>query len=332
MSPDFKADLETEMLRCFEALQQRLTASNPNLHALWKNICSALTYPIEAGGKRVRPVIVSRMAEACGADPKHKAIIKAAAALEFVHTYSLVHDDLPCMDNDDFRRGQPTTHKVFGEANALLVGDALLTHAFFLLATLPDAGIKPAIALRCAAVLAQKSGAQGMIAGQWLDLAFEKSTQTADLNTLVSIHNLKTGALLAASFVLGALLGCALSREPELQELNQEQLDRICETAERIGMKLGLAFQIVDDILDASQSSAQLGKTAGKDQHQNKLTAVSLLGLERARSTAESLTQDCQHELHSLQELLTQYSGQKLGSHNFKNLNHLVNELLVRTS
>ncbi|MEN9528150.1 MAG: hypothetical protein RI932_23 [Pseudomonadota bacterium] len=332
MSQDFKVHLEAEMLRCFEVLQQRLTNTNPNLHALWNDICTALAYPLEAGGKRVRPVVVARMAEACGAAPNHRAIMKTAAALEFVHTYSLVHDDLPCMDNDDFRRGQPTAHKVFGEANALLVGDALLTHAFTLLSDLPDDGLSPAIALRCVSILAQKSGPEGMIAGQWLDLAFEKSSQKAELETLCTIHNLKTGALLSAAFVLGALVGCTLSCEPTVREIGRTELDKICTSAEKIGIKLGLAFQIVDDILDASQSSEQLGKTAGKDQHKDKLTAVSLLGLAGARATAETLTQECKRELRNLQELLSEHSGQRLGAQNFKNLNYLVDELLVRTS
>jgi geranylgeranyl diphosphate synthase type II len=171
-----------------------------------------------------------------------------------------------------------------------------------------------------------------MIAGQWLDLAFEKSPQLAEIGTLYSIHNLKTGALLAAAFILGALVGCSLSHDSSVRHLKKDNLNKICDSAEKIGLKLGLAFQIIDDILDASQSSEQLGKTAGKDQNQNKLTAVSLLGLVRARSTAEELTQDCQRELHTLQELLSEFSDHKLSSQHFKNLNYLVDELLVRTS
>ena len=332
MTSNFKAALETQLLDSFNDAFSALNKSAPSLHFYWRDISSAVIYPLEAGGKRVRPTLVGLMAEACGAPPEHSAVLRAACALEMIHTYSLVHDDLPCMDNDDFRRGQPTTHRVFGEANALLVGDALLTQAFSVLAELPEHGVSPEIALRCVAILSRCSGAQGMIAGQWLDLAFEKSPQKSDWTSLASIHTLKTGALLSAAFSIGTLIGCALSEDQNVRTMSRDDLSSIAHLSERIGLKAGLAFQIIDDVLDVTQSSSNLGKTAGKDTAQNKLTAVSLFGLEGASSRAQELTQACIDDLGQLQSKIFTLSNEKIEEKKFLAVLHFVKELLLRTS
>lgn len=332
MTSKFKAALETQLLDSFNDAFSALNMSAPALNFCWRDISAAVIYPLAAGGKRVRPTLVGLMAEACGAPPEHGALLRAASALELIHTYSLVHDDLPCMDNDDFRRGQPTTHRVFGEANALLVGDALLTQAFSVLAELPEHGVSPEIALRCVATLSRCSGAQGMIAGQWLDLAFEKSPQKGDWTSLASIHTLKTGALLSAAFSIGTLIGCALSEDQNIRTMSRENLTSIAHLSEKIGLKAGLAFQMIDDVLDVTQSSSNLGKTAGKDTAQNKLTAVSLFGLEGAANRAQELTQECINDLGQLQSKIFILSNEKIEEKNFLAILHFVKELLLRTS
>ncbi len=235
----------------------------------------ACDYPVAAGGKRVRPMLLTAMAGAVGGDRAASAALPAAIAIELIHTYSLVHDDLPCMDNDDFRRGRPTTHKVYGEAQGLLVGDSLLTEAFTVLTEIEN----PVAVRALCRILASRAGASGMIFGQWLDLAF--TGKAADWETLETIHRLKTGRLLSAALEMGAVCGHA-----EFATQSPAWLSQVAE----VGMNLGLAFQILDDILDVTRTSAELGKTAGKDQSQLKFTAVSLLGLEEAKRRAKELT------------------------------------------
>lgn len=243
----------------------------------------ASRYPLEAGGKRVRPLLLLNMANAVAGPDGLKMATQAACAIELVHTYSLVHDDLPSMDNDDFRRGRETTHKVFGEAQGLLVGDSLLTDAFAMISETPDPSIVPALVQ----ILSRRAGPQGMILGQWLDLAFT-AKQAGGWETLSRIHELKTGALLSAALEMGAI--CGIAAEPRLRKMTQEQIASKVDQASRIGFSIGLAFQIIDDVLDVTKSSQQLGKTAGKDQAAAKLTAVSLLGLDEAQRRADQLT------------------------------------------
>lgn len=328
----FREQLELHLLSAFQDSCNALTHFSPKLHTHWQEITSASLYPLEAGGKRVRPIIVGLLAEACGASIEHEAVLKAACAVELIHTYSLVHDDLPCMDNDDFRRGQPTTHKVFGEANALLVGDALLTHAFTLLSELRSNDVPAEKVLMCVNVLSNCSGPQGMIAGQWLDLSFEKSNQNADWECLQAIHTLKTGALLAASFSIGLIIGLGLSRSTELRKLSVEKVQELAQLTHAIGIKVGLIFQIIDDILDATKSSHELGKTAGKDSAQDKLTSVKLLGVAGSTSKAAELTHHCLNELEILQTKISTESLQQIDSTGFKPLRHFITELLSRTS
>jgi len=247
-------------LECIDRELDRLvpTASTPPQH-----IHEAMRYSLFAGGKRIRPFLCLESGRAvCGVDCP--GIYTVAATLELIHTYSLIHDDLPALDNDDLRRGRPTCHKVFGEAMAILAGDALLTHAFVVLGKVGDA--------RLVYELAYASGTVGgMIAGQVHDIEGEGQAPTAEL--LEQIHRAKTGALLRASVRMGAIHAGA----------NQDQLNALS----RYGEHIGLAFQIVDDILDVEQTSEQLGKTAGKDAAQHKITFPAVYGLEASHRMAE---------------------------------------------
>ncbi len=233
----------------------------------------AMRYAVLGGGKRVRPLLVFAAGELAGAHPERLEI--AAAAVELIHVYSLVHDDLPCMDDDVLRRGKPTVHVEFDEATALLVGDSLQSLAFQLLAQYPladDAHRQ----LEMVALLAVAAGSRGMAGGQAIDLA--AVGQTLSLPELELMHIHKTGALIRASVMLGALCG-------DLSESDTARLDHFAKC-------VGLAFQVVDDVLDAEASTATLGKTAGKDAEQNKPTYVSLLGAAGARRLAEELRVD----------------------------------------
>ena len=227
----------------------------------------AMRYSLMAGGKRIRPILCLEAARAAGHDGD--GVVPAACSLELIHTYSLIHDDLPALDNDDYRRGKLTCHKVFGEAMAILAGDALLTLAFQTLADLEKCPADRRV--RLVSELASASGTVGgMIGGQVADIEGERQTPTAAL--LDSIHRAKTGALLRASVRLGAIFAGA--GEAELAALTA------------FGEHVGLAFQIVDDILDVEESSEALGKTAGKDVEQQKITFPAVYGLERSREMA----------------------------------------------
>jgi geranylgeranyl diphosphate synthase type II len=232
-----------------------------------ESIHKAMRYSLFAGGKRIRPILCIAAAQAVSDSPA--GIESAAAALELIHTYSLIHDDLPALDNDDLRRGRPTCHKVFGEAIAILAGDALLTLAFQVLAQLD---CEPRRKTHLIEELAVASGTvDGMIGGQVNDLEGEGQHPTAAL--LEAIHHAKTGALLRASLRMGAIYAGA----------NDDQLQALSCYGEHIG----LAFQIVDDVLDVEQPSEALGKTAGKDAQQQKITFPAVYGLERSRAMAE---------------------------------------------
>jgi geranylgeranyl diphosphate synthase type II len=241
-----------------------------------ETIHRAVRYSLFAGGKRIRPVLVLAAGEAVGG--LREEIMPLACAVEMIHTYSLVHDDLPAMDDDDLRRGQPTSHKVFGEAVAILAGDALLTRAFHLLAEIPGGWDETRIRRRLAAtaLLGEASGTTGLIGGQVMDL--ESEGRDVDAEALEALHRAKTGALLSACVRGGAVLGGA--SETDLGLLS------------RYAAAIGLAFQVVDDILDATEVAEQLGKTAGKDEAAGKATYVSVHGLERAREMATGLRRE----------------------------------------
>ncbi len=232
-----------------------------------ETIHKAMRYSLFAGGKRIRPLLCLAAAEAVS--DFTPGVEEVASSLELIHTYSLIHDDLPALDNDDLRRGRPTCHKVFGEAMAILAGDSLLTLAFEVLANSPGDDSRRA---RLVGELARASGTVGgMIAGQVLDIESEGAEPSAAL--LASIHHAKTGALLRASLRLGAIQAGA----------SDEQLEALS----NFGSHVGLAFQIVDDLLDVEESTAALGKTAGKDAAQGKVTFPAVYGIERSHQMAE---------------------------------------------
>ena len=235
-----------------------------------ERLSDAMRYAVLDGGKRLRPLLVLAACEAVRGNPE--AALRAACAVELIHAYSLVHDDMPCMDNDVLRRGKPTVHVKFGEAGALLAGDALQALAFELLAPEGDA-VPAAIQARLCRLLARAAGHEGMAGGQAIDLA---SVGIAlDESALRRMHRMKTGALLQGSVMMGVACG-------ETPATAQDAL-------RSYGAALGLAFQVVDDILDVTQDSATLGKTAGKDAAQSKPTYVSLMGLDGARAHADDL-------------------------------------------
>ena len=230
----------------------------------------AMRHAVAAGGKRLRPLLTLAAADALGAAPE--PLYGPACAVEYLHTYSLVHDDLPAMDDDDLRRGQPTVHKAYDEATAILAGDALQTLAFELLASGPASASGQARAAACAR-LARASGAAGMALGQQIDMEME-GRPGGTLETLKQLHAKKTGALIQAAAAIGAIHAGA----------DEQTLGAL----DRWGGAVGLAFQIADDLLDATQDSATLGKTAGKDAAQDKLTYVKLLGIDGARAAARA--------------------------------------------
>ncbi|HUW19454.1 MAG TPA: farnesyl diphosphate synthase [Sedimentisphaerales bacterium] len=249
------------------ALQRLLSFQEMNAE-----LKEALKYTLESPGKRVRSVLAIWCCEVVSGEVNHNAEI-AAAAIEMVHTYSLVHDDLPAMDDDDFRRGQPTCHKAFDEATAILAGDALLTLAFEILAREID---EPAVAVRLIGELAEAAGPSGMIGGQMADLKAENGEGTEEL--LEYIHINKTAKMFRCAAAMGAICGGA----------KESQFDQLCE----YGLKIGLGFQIADDILDVCASSEQLGKTAGKDARAAKCTYPAVVGMEKSRRLAGKLAEE----------------------------------------
>lgn len=236
----------------------------------------SITYSLSAGGKRVRPVLCLAAYEACGGNPAE--VVQYAAAFELIHTYSLIHDDLPAMDDDDLRRGKPTNHKVFGEGMAILAGDALLTEAFYLLsrpaASPEERGAVPESAiLRTIHELAGGAGMYGMVGGQAQDLLSENEEPQPE--TLAFIHKCKTAALITSAVKAGGILACC----------GEEKLALL----ESYGLNTGFAFQVVDDILDVEGETEVLGKTAGSDEKKKKMTYPKLYGLEESRKKAKEL-------------------------------------------
>jgi len=270
-------DLKSYLVSRQKLIDHALNRYLPKEKVKPATIHKAMRYSLFAGGKRLRPILCLAAAETCGG--KIDNALPLACALECIHTYSLVHDDLPSMDNDDFRRGRPTCHKVFGDGIAVLAGDALLTIAFEIVSRAkPTPRYDLSILLREIAVAA---GSRKLIAGQVADLQAEGKKATAV--QVRYIHESKTAAILAASVGLGAMSANA----------NPKQLGAIT----RFGRALGLAFQVVDDILDVTQTSEKLGKSAGKDVAANKATYPAVFGLERSRSEAKKLTRQAHSAL-----------------------------------
>lgn len=266
---DLKAYLKEQCAVVDAALDRYLPGEKELPHSVHK----AMRYSVFAGGKRVRPILMLAACQAVGGDIGRA--IPAACAMEMIHTYSLIHDDLPAMDDDDFRRGNPTSHKVFGEAIAILAGDALLTEAFKLVSDPRFAGgSEPAALLAVIHELASCAGSYGMVGGQVIDMESE-GCQDIDLATVQYIHTHKTGALIKASVVAGALLGGAAGGE--------------LAAITRYGEAAGLAFQIADDILDIEGTTEEIGKDAGSDQARGKATYPAVMGLVAAKEEARSM-------------------------------------------
>tara|TARA_R100000900_G_scaffold47653_1_gene38374 strand:- start:59506 stop:60402 length:897 start_codon:yes stop_codon:yes gene_type:complete len=268
VSQPLEAFLSSSVSRC-EALLAQLTTSTQGIP---RDFHPAIEYALQSGGKRVRPALAWAAARAAGLDDAaREQVDPVAAALELIHTYSLLHDDLPAMDDDDLRRGRPTLHKAFDDATAILVGDGLQALAFELLATSPKLNDSQKVALTTE--LARAAGFAGMVGGQFLDIRATDHDLT--LEELQTLHRLKTGALIRAAVRMGGLAADA----------DTDQLDALT----RYGEAVGLAFQVVDDILDVEGETATLGKTGGKDAAANKATYVRLLGLDGARKSASHL-------------------------------------------
>lgn len=269
--------LSSSRIRCETTMQQTLLT----LPAMPLRLLEALRYSTLLGGKRIRPCLVYASATALGANTTQADA--AAAAVEFIHCYSLIHDDLPALDNDDLRRGKPTLHRAFDEATAILAGDALQSLAFQLLAE--ASGVQTDIRLKMVSLLARNSGCDGMIAGQSIDLAAVGRQLT--LTELENMHQLKTGALISASVELGAM------------SANCQDADILCALRD-YARCTGLAFQVQDDILDVVSETSVLGKTQGADIARNKPTYVSLLGLDGARRKAHDLVEQAGAALASI--------------------------------
>jgi geranylgeranyl diphosphate synthase type II len=276
-------DLQAYLKERSQLVDKALEQYMPTLPAPAKVLEEAMRYSLFAGGKRLRPILALAAAEAVGGSVE--AALPASCALEYIHTYSLIHDDLPAMDDDDWRRGRPTNHKAYGEAQAILAGDALLTQAFVILtASNYPATVNPEQIRRAIYEIAVAAGPEGMVGGQSADIR-EQGNAAAGPEVLTYIHTHKTGALLRSAVRVGAILGGA----------TRDQLASLTS----YGEKLGLAFQISDDILDATGDPMLLGKPVKHDAKKQKLTYVTLCGLEKARREAANLAKQAEDSLQS---------------------------------
>ena len=279
-------NISDEIAKRTSDIETRIRRFLPEQYEYQKTIVDAMSYSVLAGGKRLRPMLMEaayQMFDGIGQD-----IDSFMAAIEMIHTYSLVHDDLPAMDNDLYRRGKKTTHAVYGEAMGILAGDALLNYAF---ETVADALVRcngDMRMIRAYAVLSRKAGIYGMIGGPVVDVESEKKGQKVDQNCLDFIYRLKTGALIEASLMIGAILAGASDEEVTFME--------------QAGTKLGLAFQIQDDILDVTSSLEVLGKPIGSDERNEKATYVAFEGLEKAKTEVERLSKEAVQILDGLKK------------------------------
>ena len=275
--------LQQALAEAATAVTEEMERLLPKGDGLEGRVFEGMHYAIMAGGKRLRPFLVMTSAQLFNVSKK--SALRAAAAVEMVHTYSLVHDDLPAMDDDDLRRGKPTCHVKFGEATAILTGDALLTLAFGILGD-PATHSDPEVRCGLVTAMAAAAGAKGMVGGQMMDL--EAENQPIDIGAITRLQRLKTGELIAFSCEAGAILGKA--SDPARHALKAFAHD------------LGLAFQITDDLLDTLGSESDLGKKVGKDAHAGKATFVSILGVERARAQALMLAEQAVAHLELFEE------------------------------
>lgn len=275
-SPDVKRKINDYA----DMINEKLVDYLPEANDGQRDVVRAMKYSLTNGGKRLRPILVLEFCKACGGDSANA--VAFACAIEYIHTYSLIHDDLPCMDDDDMRRGNPSCHKMFGEATALLAGDALLTHAFDVAC---DANLAPEQINSALSLLSQNAGVGGMIGGQVLDLMYEKFSPS--LAELLTVHKLKTGALISAACLLGCIAGNAT--------------DAQIAAASKFAYNLGIAFQIKDDLLDIYGDEAKLGKHVGSDEENNKTTYVTIVGKDRAEQDVKCLTESAKAQLAHFQ-------------------------------
>lgn len=276
-SPDFKAQIE----KYCDAVNTELMKYIPEANDGQRDVTKAMRYSLSNGGKRLRPIFVLEFCRMCGGDV-NKAL-PYACAIEYIHTYSLIHDDLPCMDNDDMRRGNPSCHKMYGEATALLAGDALLTHAFEICSA---SELSDSQNLRAVSLLSQNAGVGGMIGGQVIDLKYEQSDPS--ISDILTVHRLKTGALISAACILGCIAAGADDEKIAL--------------ASRYAYMIGTAFQIRDDLLDIMGDEEKLGKPIGSDADNDKTTYVTLVGADRAQQDVKTLTDKAVEILDSFGE------------------------------
>lgn len=276
-SPDFKAQIE----KYCDTVNTELMKYIPEANDGQRDVTKAMRYSLSNGGKRLRPIFVLEFCRMCGGDV-NKAL-PYACAIEYIHTYSLIHDDLPCMDNDDMRRGKPSCHKMYGEATALLAGDALLTHAFEICSA---SELSDGQNLRAVSLLSQNAGVGGMIGGQVIDLKYEQSDPS--ISDILTVHRLKTGALISAACILGCIAAGADDEKITL--------------ASRYAYMIGTAFQIRDDLLDIMGDEEKLGKPIGSDADNDKTTYVTLVGADRAQQDVKTLTDKAVEILDSFSE------------------------------
>lgn len=276
-SPDFKAQIE----KYCDVVNTELMKYIPEANDGQRDVTKAMRYSLSNGGKRLRPIFVLEFCRMCGGDV-NKAL-PYACAIEYIHTYSLIHDDLPCMDNDDMRRGKPSCHKMYGEATALLAGDALLTHAFEICSA---SELSDSQNLRAVSLLSQNAGVGGMIGGQVIDLKYEQSDPS--ISNILTVHRLKTGALISAACILGCIAAGADDEKIAL--------------ASRYAYMIGTAFQIRDDLLDILGDEEKLGKPVGSDADNDKTTYVTLVGADRAQQDVKTLTDKAVEILDSFGE------------------------------
>lgn len=279
-------------------IENALDNSLPSEDCLEAELIKSMKYSLKAGGKRVRPLLTLMFADACGGTVENA--LPLACAVEMIHTYSLIHDDLPCMDNDDYRRGRPSNHKVFGEDIALLAGDALLTLAFETALSQAD---NNNISAKAASALARYAGAKGMVGGQTIDLTYENKNASVDILKEMDVK--KTSALIMAACEMGCISAGAD--------------DKRISAARAFGENIGLAFQIIDDILDVTSTSSELGKPVGSDAENNKSTYVSLLGLDKCKEIANELTEKAIKSLDEFESDTSQIKEFALSLLNRKN-------------
>lgn len=278
---DFQQQLATKITK----IEQILSAYLPPEQGRARTVLQAMNYSVNAGGKRLRPLLLAETYTLFGGS--EQVAEPFAAAIEMIHTYSLVHDDLPAMDNDEYRRGKKTTHAMFGEAMGILAGDALLTFAFETAAKGLELTADATRVARAMGLLAKKAGIYGMLGGQVIDVEAE-GNQNLTLDQILEIHTLKTGALLEASMMIGAVLAGA----------DEEDMGKL----ERIARNIGIAFQIQDDILDLTGTMEELGKPIGSDKRNEKVTYVTLEGIEKSAKEVKRLSDEAVMLLHSLQK------------------------------